>query len=289
MKPGPIATANLILETLDYDQPPIALVELITRIALEQKWVCDQVLAREKAEAWHDAALTKLQDSVNASIEAGRPSRIAFNSSSSNFIQGVCWIEPRDPPDAIDKKTRRLRLVSYAAILDELTPRDFELLCGKLIGLLGVQTPTVTRSSADEGIDFYGVLSLESVFFPHDLTSTIQRQLSIWLVGQAKHYKAIQSGTSEIRDLVGAIALGRANTFGSLAAPFKDFNPRVTDPVFALLITTGTFSVNAWRLLRRSGVIGMDGEMVAAFLADRGAGLNTPTFQRDEFLRWIQS
>src|SRR5207249_2840165 len=111
------------------------------------------------------------------------------------------------------KKQRRLRFVDYYHTLDDLSPNQFEFLCAKVIGLLGVENPTVTRRSADEGVDFYGLLSLGSMFFPRDLTQTIQKQLSIWLVGQAKHYKSIQSGTSEIRDLVGAITLARGEAF----------------------------------------------------------------------------
>jgi hypothetical protein len=53
-------------------------------------------------------------------------------------------------------------------------------------------------------------------------------------------------------------------------------------------VTTGTFSSNAWRLLKSSGIIGMDGEMVAAFLADRGAGLSAKQFDFDSFIRWIE-
>jgi hypothetical protein len=62
----------------------------------------------------------------------------------------------------------------------------------------------------------------------------------------------------------------------------------VGDPVFAILITTGTFGANAWRLLQRSGVIGMDGEMLAAFLADRGAGLETVASDRESFFKWLE-
>lgn len=205
------------------------------------------------------------------------------------MVQGAYFIESTDPEDLQEKKRRRLRYTEYHSTLETLTPNQFEVLCGKLIGLIGVQDPKVTRRSADEGIDFYGLLSFESIFFPHDLTSTIQRQLSIWLVGQAKHYKAVQSGTSEIRDLAGAIALGRAQAFGSTESPFPDLRIRVGDPVFALFITTGTLSSNAWRLLQKSGIIGMDGEMVAAFLADREAGLNTTDFDSDYFHTWLET
>ena len=65
-------------------------------------------------------------------------------------------------------------------------------------------------------------------------------------------------------------------------------NIRVADPVFTILITTGFISANAWRLLDRSGVIGMDGEMVAAFLADREVGIESGDFKEDAFIAWLE-
>jgi hypothetical protein len=289
MKPGPSILAQLILESVEFDAAPVPLVELITQVVLEQGWELTQASAREKAEVWCKGTLSKLQHEVNALLDVGRPPRITFNSSSAYMVQGACFVEPRDPPNVVESKTRRLRYVDYSEALGGLTPRQFELLCGKLIELLGVDNPTVSRSSADEGIDFYGKLSFESIFFPDDLTPTIQKQLSIWLVGQAKHYKNIQSGTSELRDLVGAVALGRASAFGSVQSPLADLRIRVGDPVFSILITTGTISSNAWRLLKRSGIIGLDGEMVAAFLADRGAGLKMSDFDNKTFVEWVES
>jgi hypothetical protein len=175
-------------------------------------------------------------------------------------------------------------------LLQELTPVEFEKMCGKLIGLLGVQNPTVTRSSADEGIDFFGILSMKSMFYPQDVFPTLQTQLSIWIVGQAKRYQQIQAGTAEVRSLVGSVALGRAAAFGSLQSPFADLRIRPADPVFVILATTGSFSSNAWRLLQRSGVIGFDGEMMAAFLADRSIGIKIGVgLDESTFKQWLEA
>ena len=273
MRPGPVSLVRILLETFPLDAPPVPIVELLTQIILERKWETVRVVAREKAERWMDPALNRLRTEINQLLEIGRVSRISFNSSSNYMVQGACFIEPRDPEDLRDRKQRRLRSETYSQILTELTPEQFENLCGKLIELLGVEKAYITRRSADEGIDFFGKLSFESIFFPQDLTPTIQKQLSIWVVGQAKRHIETHSGTPEIRDLVGAINLGRSRAFGSAKSPFPDLRIRVVDPVFSLLITTGRISANAWKLMERSGVIGMDGEMVAAFLADREVGI----------------
>lgn len=113
--------------------------------------------------------------------------------------------------------------------------------------------------------------------------------MDVWLVGQAKHYKATQSGTPELRELVGAIELGRAKVFGSTTSPLDGMDIRVADPVFALFITTGSISSNGWHLLKRSGVIGLDGEMVAAFLADRGVGMDGNKFANVKFMEWLEA
>ena len=106
---------------------------------------------------------------------------------------------------------------------------------------------------------FYGQLSLESMFFPHDLTATIQKQLKIWLVGQAKHYQKVLSSTDAIRELVGSIELGKTKTYASSSDPHENLRIKASDPVFSLFFTTGEISRNAKTLMERAGVIWMDG------------------------------
>lgn len=288
MRPGPALASRHILDGTELDAPPRPLVEILQDLALDDGWASSSAEAREKAESWHDATLSRLRVEVNRLAEMGRPVRIGFNSSSAYLIQGACFPEPYESDVVKEMKQRRLASDQYFSLFSKLSPYQFEQLCGKLLELLGVSKPTVTRASADEGIDFYGVLELDSVFFPNDLQPTIQKQLRIWLVGQAKHHQLIQSGTNEIRDLAGAVTLGRARAFGSKIPPYQDLHIRVADPVFEILITTGSLSSNAWRLLERSGVIGVDGEMLAAFLADRGVGMHEGEFDSDAFHVWLQ-
>lgn len=289
MRVGPKCVTEIILEDHQLDASPRPLVEVITEIVFAKNWETTQATARVKAESWKGKVLTYLQTEISKLEEVGRPSRITFNSSSNYMIQGACFVEPRDSSDVCEKKARRLRSVQYYSTLQNLTANQFEDLGGKLINLLGVQDPQVSRRSADEGIDFYGKLSLESMFFPHDLSPTIQKQLCVWIVGQAKHY-TIPVGTHIVRELAGSVLLGRSQTFGSVNSPYPNLNINVGDPVFMVLITTGRFSSNAWWLLKRSGIIGMDGEMIAAFLADREASLSSSgNFDDTAFINWLSS
>ena len=286
MRPGPAAAAQLIRETLLLNAAPRRVTEILVDIIVQQNWY-DESLAYEMTERWQSTVLVRLREDLNDLIAQGRPTKFSFNSSSDDLLQGACFCEPSDSTQLVDSKGRRLNYYDYHAALKILTPREFELLCGKIIFLLGVKNPVVTRSSADEGIDFYGKLELGSLFYPSDLSPTIQKQMNVWLVGQAKHYQAVQSGTPELRELVGSIELGRAKVFGSKSSPLNQMDIRVVDPVFAVFVTTGSISLNGWTLLERSGVIGFDGEMVAAFLADRGAGMNGSIFSQDNFFDWL--
>lgn len=289
MRPGPASVAQLICDELPLDAAPRRVAEIVAEFSISKGWVTDLSEAQEQAELWEDRVLSRLRQIQTDFHGIGRFTKFAFNSSSDYLVQGACFIEPIDSATLADGKKRRLRHSDYYAALRELTPRQFEFLCGKLIQLLGVNDPVVTRSSADEGIDFFGKLSLGSLFYPDDLTPTIQKQLDIWLVGQAKQYQLTQSGTPELRELVGSVELGRAKVFGSLNSTLDGLNIRVVDPVFVIFITTGTISLNGWRLLERSGVIGFDGEMIAAFLADRGAGILGTEFLAARFLEWLET
>ncbi|MCI0560930.1 MAG: restriction endonuclease [Nitrososphaera sp.] len=289
MQPGPVAAAELIRDGLSLDAAPRRVVEIVVEISLSKDWVDDPNVAREYAERWETSVLARLRAYLTQLNELGRPAKYTFNSSSDDMVQGACFLEPGDSEQLADKKRRRFHSYDYYSALQKLTPTQFELLSGKIIGLLGVQKPVVTRTSADEGIDFYGKLALGSFFYPNDLSPTVQQQMNVWLVGQAKHYIATQSGTPELRDLVGAIELGRAKVFGSSTSPIEGMDIRVADPVFAVFITTGSISLNGWNLLKRSGVVGLDGEMVAAFLADRGAGMDGDRFASNKFMEWLDS
>ncbi len=290
MRRGPIALSHLIIDTMDLDEKPSPIRNVIADYIINYNWESNKDVATEKAEKWEREVITYLQKELNKLAIMGRPPRIAFNSSSDYIIQGACFVEPKDSDSLKESKLRRLKSTSYYDFFRDINPTQFEMLCGKLIHLIGVKKPYITRSTSDDGIDFYGLLSLESIFFPKDLTPTIQKNLNIWLVGQAKRFNFTQVSTKEIRELAGSVMLGRSYAFGSSESPTPNMTIRVCDPIFCILITTGYFSANAWRLLERSGVIGMDGEMVAAFLADRCAGSTMGNdINKDSFFKWLEN
>ena len=243
--------------------------------------------ALDLASQWEARLTEYLRNTLNEHSELGRPTRLCFNSSANDHIQGSCYCEPTDPAETRTFKGRRALTQAYVDAIARLEPHAFENLCAKTLTLLGVTSPKTTRQSGDQGIDFYGAVDAQSMFYPKDLYPTIQKQLTLWVVGQAKHYLELQSGTAEIRELVGSLELARAKAFGSCTPDLDALNLRLVDPIFLIFISSGYISRNAWHLLKNSGVLAMDGDMLAAFLADRGIAIDAGNFSSTRFEAWI--
>ncbi len=287
MKPGPSLACKMLSEFVSITSEPLPVIEWLTYICIDQGWFSSNADAREAAERWEGRFLSLLQEELSELNRVGRFSQYSFNSSSEYMLQGACFIEPRDPDDIKKAKTRRAQFGDYALALSELTPEEFEAMCVGILDQIGVNEPQLTPYSADEGIDFYGRLQLEEHILLEDRFPSVQRQLSAWMVGQAKHYKLSQVSTFDIRELVGSVELAKGGAYSSVDPKYPDLNIKVCDPVFYLFFTTGRISSNSWRLLDHSGVVGMDGEMVAAFLADRGVGTANEGFDSELFIAWL--
>ena len=184
-----------------------------------------------------------------------------------------------------EQKRRRARFGEYVSALRAINPRQFECLCAGLLSVFKVENLSVTPYSADQGVDFYCKLPLEQHIFGGDLYPTWKRQLAIWMVGQAKHYIDGTVSTPEIHKLVGSVDLLSGPTANR--SRFPTLIVRSCDPVFLLFFTTGRLSSESWKLLDESGVMGMDGEMLAAFLADREIGCSALGFEPSLFHSWI--
>jgi len=288
MAPGPAAAAKALSSVLSIDSPPRPAVAWITEIALTEQWFASRADAEEAAAKWERAFRDRLRRDHNELTALGRVCIHAFNSSSEYMVQGAAFIEEgRDSDELKAVKRRRARFQVYLAALVQLTPTDFEAMSRGILALLGVAAPKLTPRSGDEGIDFYGQLLLEDLLPRVEAMPDVYRRLSVWMIGQAKHYQATQVATPDIRELVGAIDLARGGAYGGAGTKYQDLGILVCDPVFYLFFTTGKISTDGWRLLERSGVIGMDGEMVAAFLADQGVGVENDVFVEGRLGDWL--
>jgi len=287
MKPGPVLASRFLQARIDVSARPRRVVDLISEVCLENTWVTNSADAREMAERWEAEVIEILRREHSELARVGRFAPYAFNSSSPGHIQGCAFIEPRDSEELQAAKRNRAQFESYEDILERLTPREFEMLCVGVLAVIGVDVPVLTPSSGDEGIDFYGKLQLDKHIFSDKRLPGLQRQLITWLIGQAKHYRTGQVSTPEIRDLVGAIHLAKGHAFGSSKDKYSDLSVRACDPVFYLFLTTGRLTANSWTLLERSGVVAMDGQMLAAFLADHAVGMKNGIFEERDLRTWI--
>lgn len=289
MRPGPAAAVGLVPEYLEIDAKPIRARELLQEIGRKEGWCANEEDLAEQAEDWETGFLRRVRTELSGLNEIGRVSHFSINSSSPDHIQGPAFIEPRDSVGVRGEKRARARLAKYLSALGALTPRDFEVLCKRTLSLLGIERVTVTGYSVDEGIDFYGVVRVED-FVVHDRElPAFVRQTSPWLLGQAKHYTTKKAATSDLRALVGSITLAKAQAYGSVGEKYEELNIRACDPVFYLFFTTGTLSAPAWRLARGSGIVALDGEMIAKFLADQEIGVTNGTFSHVRFVAWLQN
>lgn len=289
MQPGPSRAKALLIQRILVTAEPKPAEQWLIEIAMDEGWHVSVEDAREAAERWARPFLTLLRNELNSYSEVGRFAPYSFNSSSEYLIQGCAFIEPRDSPEVRTAKLRRATFDEYSRTLQSLTPKQFEHLCAGVLNAIGVDSPTLTTYSADEGIDFFGRLKMDRVLFTEDIYPGIQNQLTTWMIGQAKHYRSGSVSTFEIRDLVGAVALAKGKAFGQVTDQFSDLTLRVCDPIFYLFFTTGVMTSNTWRLLKNSGVVGMDGAMLSAFLADRAIGTSGGKFDATTFTAWIES
>lgn len=287
--PGPWLAARHTIEGLPLNASPESAVVIIAEICLVQGWFADAAIARERAERWEKAYLKNLQNELDDSARFQRPRRFDFNSSSEYMIQGACFIEPTDSPETKEAKERRLHYLSHLSWLRELEPTDFEYACQGILRLMGAVETRVTRISGDQGIDFFGKLRLENRLEQMYVLGGVDQRLSIWLVGQAKRYKAVQVATPDLRELVGAISLARTETYAGSGHGLEELKILPCDPVFYLFFTTGSISKDGWQLLERSGMIGLDGEMVAAFIADHGVGVVAGSFSAEGLDAWLEA
>jgi hypothetical protein len=286
MRPGPRSVAEVIEEGFRLDDPPFPLDDVVAKIIGENPdWKCDPL---DKAAVWTPEVQQLLQAHQNEMLRQSKQPLFAFNSSSSYMIQGACFEEPCDSPEVRQQKRNRLHWRSYHATLRSLNPRQFEVLCSRVLGLLGTPNPQVTPYQGDQGIDFYGQLSFGDLVGHGPVFPVLESRLTVWLIGQAKHYLHTKVATPDIRELVGATALGRAGVF-SQTGIYPDLSIRTCDPVIMLFFTTGKISADGWRLCDRAGVVAMDGEMLAAFLADKGIAVQDGdrVFDASQFHTWL--
>jgi len=209
------------------------------------------------------------------------------------MLIGSCHILPSDSPQVAAAKNHRKSANPLLQRIRGLTPEEFEQFGAKVLAELGAHQTYVTRQSNDQGIDFYGVLSVGKIISAPEKFFRLAHDLQLRFAGQAKHYPDNPVGTSVVRELVGALALARHKTFSVEDDLFEKLELRALNPVVALLFTSGVFTAGARGLAEKAGILARSGEQLAAFLADRGVGMiqqgADKVFDQGAFNAWLTS
>jgi hypothetical protein len=288
MNPGPAEALNCIHEFVLIDSPPRHARDILIEIALTKAWFTNKTDAQDAADRWHKVFLQRIVAHLNDFGEAGRITTFTINSSSPYHIQGASFIEPHDSSAVRREKANRILLKNCESFLKTISFENFEALCAGMLLELGAQRPTITASTRDEGIDFYGRLKLDQILAHGRTLPIFERQLTLWMVGQAKHFQNLDVSTPDIRELVGSVHLARSRAYSTDAdTRYMDLTIRPCDSIFYMFFTTGQISRDGWRLLKTSGVVGMDGPMVAAFLVDRSIGIHQNAFSAPALNKWL--
>jgi hypothetical protein len=218
---------------------------------------------------------------------------LALSSITPRTVMGSCWVEPSDLPEVTSAKLRRLHVEPLLNEIKSLTFNEFEVFGARVLKELGASIVRVTPHADDQGIDFYGVLSIGALGNIPTSFSQLAHDVKIRFAGQAKHYPNSSIGPNIIRELVGAISLARYKLFTSKADLFEDLELLAFNPLLAMIFTTGRFTSGARELTRKAGIIARSGEQLAVFLADRGVGMQDAggvvNFDSATFRLWLTS
>lgn len=277
-------------ETVGIIGPPVRLVEAIA-VALQDLGL-PEIQAAEKAERW-EAPVRKLIEE-----EETKPNpKLAIVASAEHLVAGYCHINPLDSPEVATAKLSRLNIAPLLQEIRRLSFKEFEQFGACVLKELGAKSPRVTRQSNDQGIDFYGVLSLGQNSFLPPPFGQLAHDVRLLFAGQAKHYAVTHPvGPELIRELVGSVSLARYKAFTDINTELfegKDIELLPFNPLVVLFFTTGRFTSGALELAQKSGVIAKSGEELAVFLADKGIGMrndkSTIKFDREKFHKWLSA
>ena len=152
---GPAEAAKRIRDYVPVDMPPKKAEIVLLEIIEDLGWASGSDAADFAAE-WTDKFVVRLRKLAAVESDLAKVSCFEFNSINANFIQGSCFIEPKNSEAEAAAKRLRANMIYYERSFEVLENDEFEVLCSRILGLWNVEKEFVTRASADQGIDFFG-------------------------------------------------------------------------------------------------------------------------------------
>lgn len=278
---------DFVIESVNLNSPPRTIESIIYEKLRE---TLPEIVATEKAAEFSPKIFARLGQIHKRAVEQREDTKFVFNSSSPYFIQGPYFDEPRDPEVIKTAKLARAQASQILTALHSLTFTEFECLCASVLKELGASQVVRTPHSEDQGIDFYGKLNLGQLV-PDFPFLRLEDSISVWLIGQAKHYPSRSVKVSDVRELAGSILLARHQEY-TVKDIYPDLRARSCDPVLGLFITSGTFTRGSHLIGAASGIVCKDGTQLSNFLADRRCGFIQESkglvFSEREFRKWLE-
>lgn len=231
-------------------------------------------VARKRRKRVIDAMIVVLREYEDGHMEA--PLR------QSDTVDDVFVFAFADnAADDADRRVLLARLRCQPELRNELVAMDdraFELLCGRLLELMGCDRVKVTRGTKDRGIDMLGRLPASTGVLP-GARRMVLGSLNLVLVGQAKRYGSDSKvGPEEVRQIAGTwtlILLARANgeLENHVGEAIDDLGVRAEDPPVPMIVTSSGFTRPAVQEARSGGVVLINGLQLAYALAREGVAI----------------
>jgi hypothetical protein len=267
--------------------------------AIEQLLVDDfglpPIQASEHAERMYGAVGRIIAERVAICEAAGLSSVLVIIGATSNAVAGFCHILPTDDEGIAAAKQHRMQVQELLEAIRALSFSDFEKFCARVLKEIGASFTCITPHRGDEGIDFYGRLSLGQYQSVPPPFLKLAHDVVLLFAGQAKHYPNRAIKPEILRELIGAVSLARTKTYSAADTDiFEGLELKPFSPLVTLLFTTGTISAGSARLAETAGIIARSGEQLAVFLADKGIGMEksqagVAVFSNVKFVEWLNN
>lgn len=284
---GPAGIVELLDNHIDAQDRPRLLMDVIKELIIENRKDISNEQIAEQAEKWLNATKSKIYQKHRDATREFRFLSYQLSEANDDYIHGSCLIFRSDTNEEKIEKVNRSYSINFLNQFSELSYNEFELLCGRILTLFNVEKEHVTRSAADQGIDFYGQVPYGDSLKPNSIFPGAEKQMKFWLVGQAKHFSKTKVSTKDIRELVGSVLLAKSKVYAGSSDPLRELAVRECDPVFFVFFTTGFYTRDAIDVLRKAGIVFMDGPQLAAFLADSNVGMEADEFSSESFQFWL--
>ena len=268
----PKAVVNALELRLSVLGPPVQL-----RDAIETELLVGGMTAAAAAEnldRLRAGVAREIKERRAASDHLGEIAVLHLRGHADEIVHGSSYVFADDEEEIRQAKLNRVSVADIWAHIRSLNFSLFERFGKSVLRELGCTTSRVTSHAGDQGIDFYGELSVGSLVGVNPALSKLMHETKVKVVGQAKHYPNASIGPAVVRELVGALSLSRTQTFSKMNLDLlSEIQLRPFSPLVAMLFTTGGFTKGARYLADQAGLVVFSGWQLAVFLADRSIGL----------------